>query len=218
MRNDGFWCIDMRKEHNINLIWFSLGVFSVVVMTKLSSYLAPHKLYFTFSSFLYSSGSFMKWESLAIKLLIPFIVGFLIFYVPFLLLQSMPVNSVRTRSIYDYLRNQSVLTARASAFFAALLLAWPLIVHWDILISPALRSLRTQYLLVYFIYFVAYSYFAGSGVYFAHYILRNRLPSVFNCSTDGGVSWILSLQSAVIGVITSAIATNLISLIATSTK
>src|SRR5215475_3131202 len=68
---------------SINLYAFVGGMFGILILTKVSSFLAPYKLYFSFSSFLYSDRSIYRWEALVLKLLIPCAVGFLLFYLPF---------------------------------------------------------------------------------------------------------------------------------------
>ena len=60
-----------------------VGTALIVLLTKLSSYLTPFKMYFSFSSFLFDDMSNSSWLSLTIKLLIPLIVGYILFTLPF---------------------------------------------------------------------------------------------------------------------------------------
>jgi hypothetical protein len=45
---------------SINPYAFAGGMFGAIVLTKVASYLTPYKLYFSFSSFLYSHNSIFR--------------------------------------------------------------------------------------------------------------------------------------------------------------
>lgn len=192
---------------SINPYGFALGVFGTVLLTKAASYLTPYKLYFSFSSFLYSNRSLFRWEALTIKLLIPCIVGFLLFFVPFRWMMMTQGTAVSYRSIYRYLAQQSDITARSVGFFSALLLAWPFIVYWDILMQPTMQQLRFPFLCVYLLYFVSYSYFAGLGVSLARLAVRKKLPTQATENLEGRLAWLEAVRTSFIGLVTSAIAT-----------
>jgi hypothetical protein len=81
-------------------------------------------------------------EALAIKLLIPCLMGFALFYLPYRWMIWTRGSNVNYRRIYRYLAKEAHLTAIVVGFFAALLMAWPFIVYWDILQRPDLLSLR----------------------------------------------------------------------------
>jgi hypothetical protein len=68
-------------------------------------------------------------------------------------------STISYRTIYRYLALQANLTARAVGFFSSLLLAWPFIVYWDVLMQPVLQHLQFQFLCVYFLYFILYPTF-----------------------------------------------------------
>lgn len=194
-------------RRSINAPAFLVSVLATILLTKLASYLTPYKLYFSFSSFLFSTRSLFRWEALAIKLVIPAVVGFLAFYLPFQWMQ-MPADGTRSYwSIYRYLAQQSESTARAAGFFSALLLAWPFIIYWDILMDPTLQHLRFPFMCVYLLYFASYAYFAGLGIELARLVLRHRLPAAATRETSTRLAWVEAVRTSFMGVVTSAIAT-----------
>lgn len=201
---------------SINPYAFASGVFGVVVLTKVASYLTPYKLYFSFSSFLYSYRSIFRWEALTLKLLIPCIVGFLLFYLPFQWMKLTKGSTISYRTIYRYLALQANLTARAVGFFSSLLLAWPFIVYWDVLMEPVLQHLQFPFLCVYFLYFISYSYFAGLGVNLAHLTLREQLPEPRTRDLGGRLAWLETVRTSFMGIVTSAIATYFASILGAS--
>ena len=192
---------------SINPYGFSLGVFAVAFLTKAVSYLTPYKLYFSFSSFLYSSREIFRWEALTIKLLIPCVVGFLLYYLPFQWMRLTRGERISYQTVYRYLALQADLTARSTGFFSALLLAWPFIVYWDILMQPDLQRLQFPFLCVYLLYFVSYAYFAGLGVALGRLALRRELPAAATRDLQGRLGWVEAVRTSVMGIVTSAIAT-----------
>jgi hypothetical protein len=201
---------------SINPYAFAGGVFGVVFLTKVASYLTPYKLYFSFSSFLYSHRSLFRSEALALKLLIPCLVGFLMFSLPFQWMGLTRGSQINYRAIYRYLVSQASLTARAVGFFSALLLAWPFIVYWDILMEPVLQHLQFPFLCVYFLYFVSYSYFAGLGVNLARLVFRERLPQKTTRDLGQRLAWLEAVRTSLMGILTSAIATYFASMLGAS--
>ena len=201
---------------NINPYAFAGGVFGAVVLTKVASYLTPYKLYFSFSSFLYSHSSIFRWEALILKLVIPCIVGFLLFYLPFQWMRWTRGSTISYRTIYRYLALQASLTARAVGFFSSLLLAWPFIVYWDVLMQPVLQHLQFQFLCVYFLYFISYSYFAGLGVNLARLTVREQLPQPATRDLMGRLAWLETVRTSFMGIVTSAIATYFASILGAS--
>jgi len=199
---------------SINLYGFAFGVFGIVALSKVASYLTPYKLYFSFSSFMYDDRASFKWEGLGIKLLVPCAIGFFLFYLPFRWMIWTRGSSVNYRLISRYLLKQARLTALASGFFAALLMAWPFIAYWDILQRPDLVSYRLPFLCVYFLYFVSYAYFAGLGVALAQTLLSKQLPLSVVADSTQRVAWLETVRVSTLGIATSAIATFLASMLA----
>jgi hypothetical protein len=199
---------DSRRVYrtSINPYAFSCGVAGIIALTKLASYLTPYKLYFSFAAFLYSHRSLYRWEALTLKLLIPTLVGFLLFYVPFRWMQ-IGGSGRNYRAIYRYLAQQATLTARAVGFFSSLLLAWPFVVFWDVLMDPSLQHLQFPFLCVYSLYFVSYSYFASLGVDLARLALRRSLPHHETQQVSSRLTLLEAVRTSFLGVVTSAIAT-----------
>jgi hypothetical protein len=204
------------RRLSINPYAFAGGLFGTVVLTKVASYLTPYKLYFSFSSFLYSHRSIFRWEALMLKLLIPCIIGFLLFYLPFQWMRFTRGSTINYRAIYRYLALQASLTARAVGFFSSLLLAWPFIVYWDILMQPGLQHLQLQFLCVYFLYFISYAYFAGFGVHLARLFVREQLPQPATRDLVGRLAWVETVRTSFMGMLTSAIATYFASILGAS--
>ena len=193
----------------INVYGLTLGIFGMVMLTKVASFLTPYKLYFSFSAFLFNDRAIFKWEALAIKLLIPCLMGFALFYLPYRWMIWTRGSNVNYRRIYRYLAKEAHLTAVVVGFFAALLMAWPFIVYWDILQRPDLLSLRFPFLCVYLLYFVSYAYFAGFGVSLARFLLRKKLPENLVADSGDRVAWAEAIRTSLIGIVTSGIATYL---------
>lgn len=193
--------------NSINPIAFFFGILGIITFTKLSSFLTPYKLYFSFSSFLFSHRDLFKWESLAIKLLIPVIVGFLLYYIPFYFMLWTRGSNISFNTIYRYLYRQSMATAMMSSFFAALLLAWPYIVYWDILIQPELIEYFFPFVCIYILYFISYAYFSGLGVNLAAIMISRNIPVPGARKLKKEIVWLDAVRQSMMGIITSAIAT-----------
>lgn len=194
---------------SVNVYGLTVGVFGIILLTKLASYLTPYKLYFSFTSMLFDDRAAFKWEALAIKLLIPCATGFLLYYLPYRWMVWTRGSNVNYRRLFRYLMKEARLTAIVAGFFAALLSAWPFIVYWDILQRPDLISLRLPFLFVYLLYFASNAYFAGFGVSLAQVLLRDQLPSSLTTEASKRVAWLETIRMSVLGIVTSGIATYL---------
>ncbi len=201
----------LRMQTSVNAYSFACGVAAIVFLTKAASFLTPYKLYFTFSSFLYGDTSVFRWESLATKLAIPCFVGFCQYFLPFHWMLMTDGSKVSYRVLYRYLSRQATLTARLTGFFGALLMAWPIIVYWDIVVVPDRIGLKLPFLFVYGLYFIAYAYFADLGIELARLTLRSRLPLAETVGTTGRLRGLESIRKSLMGVITSGVATYLAS-------
>jgi hypothetical protein len=195
----------------VNLYGLTIGVFAILLLTKLASYLTPYKLYFSFTSMLFDDRASFKWEALIIKLAIPCVVGFCLFYLPHRWMVWTRDGSRSYRRIFRYLAREARLTAMAVGFYAALLSAWPFIAYWDVLQRPDLIDRRLPFLFVYLLYFIGYSYFAGFGVSLAQLVLRDHLTRSMNASIPQRVAWFEAVRTSLFGLITSGIATYLAS-------
>lgn len=180
----------------INPFAFTIAAALIIILVKLSSFLAPFNLYFSFSTIFVGSGSFFPGKALAIKMLIPFMVGFLLYYIPIKLVGPLQNFSVAKR-IRSYLGREAIPSCRAAAFFSALLLAWPMIVHWDILAAFEVREYKRSFLFVYLLYFIAYAFFASAGVRVAALLTKKR-HSESGAHASG---WIETSRDSFIGAI-----------------
>jgi hypothetical protein len=192
---------------SVNVYGLVIGIFAIVLLSKVASFLTPYKLYFSFSAFLFDERAIFKWEALAIKLLLPCLIGFCLFYLPYRWMIWTRGSSVNYRRIFRYLSKEAHLTATVVGFFSALLMAWPFIVYWDILQRPDMLSLRFPFLCVYLLYFVSYAYFAGFGVSLARFALRKKLPQALVADSADRVAWAEAVRTSLLGIITSGIAT-----------
>src|SRR6185437_4496132 len=129
---------------SINPYAFTLGLGSIFLLTRVASYLTPFKLYFSFQSFLFATDDRLKWTSLGIKLAIPAVVAFCLFYLPFRWI-NLADDRGADRPVARYLAFQAELSAKAAAFFGALLMAWPFIVYWDLMVPPNLNEHRIAF-------------------------------------------------------------------------
>lgn len=199
---------------SINIYGLILGIIGIIILTKLSSHLTPYRLYFTFTSFLFEDESTLKWYSLLIKLMIPCAVGFLLIYIPIQYLRTSE-NNDKTKTSINYISNQSTQTARAVGFYSALLLAWPYITHWDMLMHPVYHHLKTPYMMVYFIYMISYAYFAELGVNLGS-IAASKAMNNIEVKLDKKYMWIETIRTSFMGVVTSGIASYFATTLGTS--
>jgi hypothetical protein len=190
----------------ISPIAFTLTLTLIVVLVKLTSFLAPFNLYFSFSTLFVGSGEFFPGRALAIKLVIPFVVGMIVFYVPHRIASAFNRESVIKRRAEAFCNDYAISSAQAAAFFGALLLAWPMIVHWDILAAFQIREYRLVFLVVYFLYFFAYGLLAGAGVRVASSLTAWR-------SGEKEVKWVSTFRDGLWGALAGGLATAVLGII-----
>jgi hypothetical protein len=199
----------MHRNENLKSInWEGLviGIALIVLLTKLSSYLTPFKMYFSFSSFLFDDMSNSAWLSLTIKLLIPLVVGYVLFTLPFYWMLKGTTSRRSLLAYYRYIGRQSEYTAVAAGVSAAVLQTWPMIEYWDVLVQPEYYRFRLSFLLIYFLYFVSYGYFALLGVYLGTIQYRRYLPAGEAGRAIAGVQWIDAVRAALIASASTGIA------------
>ena len=201
----------MPRRQSINAAALAAGIAGVILLTRSASYLTPYRLYFSFSAFLYSHRSLFRWEALALKLAIPCLVGFLLYWLPFQWMKATRGSRLSHWTLYRYVECQAALTAQAAAFLAALILAWPYLVYWDVLMAPTLQDKRLPFLCVYLLYFIAYAYFAWFGVNLARFAVRRDLPARATRDVQGRLAWAEAVRTSLLGIVTSGIATYLAS-------
>lgn len=134
---------------------------------RLGSYVLPDAFYFSFSAFMFDNRDLVKPVALAIKLATPFVVAFGLTAAVLALGRAQagfnPPGQAPRPDMATLARDQLPLTLAFAAFFAALLMAWPYILLWDLLIDPSLVRYRLIYLVAYFAYFTGYALFALAG-------------------------------------------------------
>lgn len=193
-------------QGSLNPIAFTLGIAVIFLLSRAASYLTPFKLYFSFQSFLFSTDDQLKWTSLGIKLAIPALVGFCLFYLPF---RWLSLSTTKHPFLALYLQYQADLTARCSAFFAALLMAWPFIIYWDLMAPPNLYDHRIAFYFIYLLYFISYSYFASLGVLIAKSVAGETLSKLEKLEISKAINVMEAVRKSAMGVLTSAFATYL---------
>jgi hypothetical protein len=130
---------------------------ATVLLTKVSSLLAPFNLYFTFADLLKSGEGGYGLLPFFVKMLIPFMVGATYFH----------FAKARDASLEPTARRPLInleLTAGAGAALGALLLSWPAIVLWELVVSPTIYLYRLQFFIVYVLYIVSFWWIACAGV------------------------------------------------------
>jgi hypothetical protein len=182
----------------INSVAFAIGIALMILIVKASSFLAPFNLYFSISTLVVGGSELFSPWALLVKLAIPFLVGFLICFLPYKMADHPWVlNTKISTSLRDYASGYAVTTAQAAAFFGSLLLSWPMIVHWDILAAFEVRELRALFIVSYLVYFVAYGFMGGAGA-------RTALALV---KAGGAPQWIVSARDGAVGALAGGIAT-----------
>lgn len=201
-----------EKSQNLNPAAFATTVFGIVVLHKLASFLTPYKLYFSFSSFLYNQSAINKWPALVVKLLIPTLFAFAFYVVVFRILEAIERYGREIEEPLDFVRDAAEPSLKFGALFAAILLAWPFLVYWDVLIEPTLRDRRIAFLFAYLLYFAAYYFFAGFGVQLAKLYLSRSVKSDLLKADFSNFSWMSPLKDGAAGAVSALAATAVTSL------
>ncbi len=179
---------------------------------KVAGYLLPDQAYFTFSAFLFDERPVLRAGALILKLLPPVVVAFFVTLAFHRLLSAQRAMG-RPGGVFESIiaARQLSTTLTASAFLSALLMAWPYILMWDMLIDPIMASHRLTFLLAYFIYFAGYAWFARTGVELAEVVIGSR-------GSVEDLSWVTAMRhpflkpvsTALSGALASAVATFLV--------
>jgi hypothetical protein len=183
----------LSSDYSINVLIFATHVVLVVLLTRLSSVLDPFGLYFTFQSLFFGTeGTFAPW-ALLVKLLIPLISGAAIVAIAIAVAIGM-----RHRT----LPRNADLSAQVGGFFAAILMSWPMIVHWDALAAREVADKYGAFVLIYCLYAIAFFYLSGIGAALALRLFeRKRAPE------GEKVSWRKVILEAGFATVTTAMAT-----------
>lgn len=192
---------------SIDPLLFISAIIVNFVAVRLGSYFLPDRLYFSFSAFLFETRDLDKPLAIAAKLFLPFAVSFglcvLLFWVRKIQtgLTSEPLWAVRV------VEEQAVITLSFAAAFLALLMAWPYIILWDVLIAPELQVYRLVFLLAYAAYIFAVGSFAMAGANMAMAVM-SRDPSSEPFTLETILQWKFtrSVFDAASGSVSAALA------------
>lgn len=168
-----------------------------LLMIRLGALLLPDSLYFSFSAFLFDNRDLVDPIALLVKLLFPFLVAGLVALALVWLQRRQAEIGSSTDRLERILSDQLPITAAFAAFAAALLMAWPYILLWDILIDPALGRHRLIFLLAYLAYFIGYACFGLAGA--------NTVIAFSRSGTGEPLTWAtLSQHPAVLPLVNAA--------------
>lgn len=121
------------KKISLSALFF--GVSSILLLTQLLR-LLPNQFYFTFSGFVFGNEEQPDVLSVVFKLGIPAIAGGLLGFV---------------------WEEDGIDVAPVAGFVGAFVLAWPAIMLWEFVVSPALVEKRNAFLVLYILYGLSYS-------------------------------------------------------------
>ena len=138
----------------------------VVAATKVLAEILPTELYFSFRALLFDADARLAPFAVLIKVGTPVLTAFLVVIISLgldRLLKSrwqMPQPAI------------VVLTMQVAGLAAAVLLSWPMIVHWDILAGASVQDRREAFFIVYGLYAVTYFYASGIGAKLVYQVVK----------------------------------------------
>lgn len=138
-----------------------IALFGNLIAMRMGSYFLPDRLYFSFSAFLFDSRDLEKTTAVGFKLLVPYAVSALLMLAALAWARTRAGATAGAAS--EQLRREGPATLAFAACFAAILMAWPYILLWDLLIAPELSTRRIPFLLAYMFYFAATALVALAG-------------------------------------------------------
>ena len=197
---------DVGTMKSIHPLLFVICVFLFLLMTKIASLLLPQTYYFSFSAFLFDNRELEKLPALAAKLAQPFFLAFCVIFVLARLSRSSRQLFGSTGNLSEIISDQASITLSFAAALSALLLAWPYILLWDILIDPVLAPYRALYLLSYIAYVVGFSFFALSGAETARVFLSLKDHSKFSLAALKSSDFLRPIYNALSGAVATAVA------------
>lgn len=100
-------------------------------------------------------------------------------------------------------REESLISGPFSSGFAALLLCWPVIVLWDVVVSQSWQEKRLTFLFLYALYIISYYWMARLGVMLT---LRTRLSKLSDAAASK-VQWPEILSATLANILTSSLTT-----------
>jgi hypothetical protein len=142
---------------SIHPLFLIVALLTYLTAMRMGSLFLPDRLYFSFSAFLFDTRDLEKTSAVAFKLLVPYATSCL------LMAAALGWERVRPGAQPQRLRSEGPVTLAFAACFAAILMAWPYILLWDLLIAPELSGRRIPFLLAYMFYFAATALVALAG-------------------------------------------------------
>jgi len=134
--------MDMNSKLNVHFGVIAFGVAVIILITKATSFLEPYDSYFTFTGFLYESPEQISWRAIVIKFGIPIIVGLLVGFIA---------------------KDNPKGNAGVVGFLSSFILAWPVLVEWELLAPSSVQERRNAFLVIYSLYFGSYTYLCICG-------------------------------------------------------
>jgi hypothetical protein len=147
------------RDGQVDFLGLMFCIAGTVLLTKITSLLAPFNLYFTFSQLVTSGEGGYGVLPFLVKMAIPFAVG--VCY--FLRYRQRDGRANASKSTAHSTINLE-LTAATGAALGAALLSWPAIVLWEFVVSEPVLNFRVQFILVYILYIISFAYIACTGV------------------------------------------------------
>lgn len=154
--------IDSSNILAVNPIFMFVQISSVVIATKVLSNVLPAELYFSFRALLFDASSRIAPFAVVIKIFTPVLTAFLLVFAGFAIDRLFRSKQVMPPS------KTIVLTMQTAGFAVAILLSWPMIVHWDVLADGAVNDRKTAFFVVYGLYAATYFYASGIGAKLAY--------------------------------------------------
>jgi hypothetical protein len=142
---------------------FVVGLLINFLLVRLAAFFLPDEFYFSFTAFLFDNESLVRPAALFGKLAIPTIAGFLVVGT-LAYIRSLERGIMgRSSRVQKVLADQAAITMAFAAMVLSMMMAWPYIILWDLLIDPEFSQHRLVYLIAYLAYFVASAFFALAG-------------------------------------------------------
>ena len=177
---------------NVNFLKLIFGASLIIILSKLTQFLDPKDLYFSFSAFFFNYPRPISPVALIIKICIPIVTGIIVGFIS---------------------RENVSGTTGFSGFLGSFILAWPVIVSWDLHAPYELYDKQNAFYIILTLYIISFSYICIAGGRLSTVFLRwiaNRDKSGFIRDLT---SWNNSIKPVLIGTISGIFATIIAKLI-----
>lgn len=159
---------EAQAESNLAIhpIIFFAQIAMVVAATKVLAEILPTELYFSFRALLFDADARLAPFAVLIKVGTPVLAAFVVVMVSLGLGRLLKSRRLVPRPAVV------VLTIQLAGLAAAVLLSWPMIVHWEILAGAAVQDRREAFFVVYGLYAVTYFYASGIGAKLVYQLVK----------------------------------------------